>query len=205
MVETEVESDPPVRPSLRMAEMMSELPDWIRAARAQWRWQGQVRPPFAIAPGPGQVSVWDFPRPPRLVPDTREVVVRWGDVEVARTRCAVLVLETAHPPSVYLPWSDVARHLLEPAAGRSFCEWKGPAQYWTLVQDDRRLPRVAWSYPQPLAGAEALADCVSFYPAGLDCRVGGAAVTPQPGGLYGGWITPELVGPFKGGPGSAAW
>jgi uncharacterized protein (DUF427 family) len=130
------------------------------------------------------------------------VVVRRGDLEVARSRRAVLVLETAHPPSVYLPWDDVARHLLQPAAGGSFCQWKGPARYWTLVHGDRRLPRVAWSYPQPLAGAEALADCVAFYPAALDCRVDGMAVTPQPGGFYGGWITPELVGRFKGEQGS---
>ncbi len=205
MVETDVEFDPPIQSSLRMAEMMFELPDWIRAARQQWRWQGQVRPPFATAPGPGQRSVWDFPRPPRLVSDAREVVVRWGDVEVARSRRAVCVLETAHPPSVYLPWQDVARHLLEPASGSSFCEWKGPAQYWTLVQENRRLTRGAWSYPQPLAGAEVLAECVAFYPAALDCRVDGAAVTPQPGGMYGGWITPELVGPFKGDLGSDGW
>ena len=96
---------------------MSELPDWIRSARKQWRWQGQARPPFAATPGASQTSIWDFPRPPRLAQDTREVVVRWGDVEVARTRRAVLVLETAHPPSVYLPWHDVVRHLLQPAAG----------------------------------------------------------------------------------------
>jgi uncharacterized protein (DUF427 family) len=184
---------------------MSELPGWIQAARAQWRWTGRARPPFAAVPGPGQVSVWDFPRPPRLAIDQREVVVRWGDVEVARSCRAVLVLETAHPPSVYLPWDDVARHLLQPAAGGSFCEWKGPARYWTLVHGKRRLPRVAWSYPQPLAGAETLAECVSFYPAALDCRIDGATVTPQPGGFYGGWITPELVGPFKGEPGSEQW
>lgn len=184
---------------------MSELPEWILAARRQWAWQGQARPPFAATPGPGQVSVWDFPRPPRLLKDTREVVVRWGANEVARTHRAVLVLETAHPPSVYIPWDDVARQLLEPAPGTSFCEWKGPARYWSLVQGDRCLPRVAWSYPQPLAGAEALADCVAFYPKALDCSIDGAPVTPQPGGFYGGWITPELVGPFKGGPGSEAW
>jgi len=187
---------------------MAELPDWLRAARSHWRWRGQARPPFAATPVPGQVSVWDFPRPPRLATDGREVVVRWGDVEVARTRRAVRVLETAHPPSYYLPWDDVARHLLEPAGGGSFCEWKGPARYWSLVSPgggERRLPGVAWSYPQPLAGAEALADCVAFYPAALDCRVDGAPVTPQPGGFYGGWITPDLAGPFKGEPGSEGW
>ena len=184
---------------------MPDLPEWIRAARQQWRWQGQQRPPFAKAPGPGQVSVWDFPRPPCLAPDAREVIVRWGELEVARTRRAVRVLETAHPPSFYLPWDDVARHLLQPAGGGSFCEWKGPARYWNLVSEGRVLPGVAWSYPQPLAGAEALADCVAFYPAALDCRVDGAVVAPQVGGFYGGWITPDLAGPFKGDPGSEAW
>jgi uncharacterized protein (DUF427 family) len=140
-----------------------------------------------------------------LAPDVREVVVCWAGVEVARTRRAMCVLETGHPPSFYLPWDDVARQLLQPAAGSSFCEWKGPAQYWTLVRGDRQLPGVAWSYPRPLPGAEALADCVAFYPAALDCRVDGAVVSAQPGGFYGGWITPDLAGPFKGESGSGDW
>ena len=184
---------------------MTPLPKWVEAARGQWAWRGQVRPPFAVVPGPGQESVWDYPRPPRLAIDPREVVVRWGEVEVAHTRRALRVLETSHPPSYYLPWDDVAKHLLQPAAGGSFCEWKGPASYWTLVDGDRRLAGVAWSYPHPLPGAEALAGCVAFYAGALDCRVDGATVRPQPGGFYGGWITPELVGPFKGEPGSQHW
>ena len=184
---------------------MAFIPESLAAAREQWQWRGQARPAFAATPGPGQTSVWDFPRPPRLAPDPREVVIRWGDVEVARTRRAVRVLETAHPPSFYLPWDDVARHLLQPAAGGSFCEWKGPARYWTLAHGRERLPAVAWSYPQPLAGAEALANCVAFYPRDLDCRVDGARALPQAGGFYGGWVTPELVGPLKGEPGSEGW
>jgi uncharacterized protein (DUF427 family) len=184
---------------------MSTPPDWLRAARDQWQWRGQGRPLFAVTPGPGQVSVWDFPRPPALAPEAREVIVMWGGLQVARTRRAIRVLETAHPPSFYLPWSDVARHLLQPAPGGSYCEWKGPARYWSLVDGDLQLPGIAWSYPQPLAGAEALADCVAFYPTELDCRVDGAPVRPQPGGFYGGWITPELVGPFKGEPDSSGW
>ena len=180
-------------------------PNWLNAAREHWQWRGVTRPAFAPSPGAGQVSVWDFPRPPRIEPDTREVVVRWGGVEVAHTRCALRVLETAHPPSFYLPWDDVDRHLFEAAGGGSFCEWKGPARYWSLVRGAQALRRVGWSYPQPLAGAEALADCVALYPAELECTVGGAGVTAQPGGFYGGWITPELVGPFKGEPGSEAW
>jgi uncharacterized protein (DUF427 family) len=180
----------------------------LQAAREQWQWRGQSRPPFAQVPGPGQVSVWDFPRPPQVVADQREVVIFWGALEVTRTRRALQVQETAHPPSFYLPFSDVQRGLLQPAPGNSFCEWKGPAQYWSLVDPAQRLAplvQVAWSYPAPLAGAEALADCVAFYPAALQCTVGGAPVQPQPGGFYGGWITPELAGPFKGASGSAGW
>jgi uncharacterized protein (DUF427 family) len=184
---------------------MPELPSWMKAARDHWRWRGGERPPFARIPGPGQESVWDFPRPPRLAPDTREVIVRWGAIEVARTRRAIRVLETSHPPSFYLPWADVDRSLFHAAAGSSICEWKGPARYWSLVDGDRGLPAVAWSYPQPLAGAEPLAECVAMYPRSLECAVDGALVTPQPGGFYGGWITPELVGPFKGERGSEGW
>ncbi|MFO1302472.1 MAG: DUF427 domain-containing protein [Burkholderiales bacterium] len=184
---------------------MPSLPPWIEAARKQWAWRGQARPPFAVVPGPHQESVWDYPRPPAVVPDLREVSVRWGDVAVASTRRALRVLETSHPPTFYLPWEDVATSLLQPAPGASFCEWKGEARYWTLVDGDRQLAGVAWSYPHPLPGAEALAGRVAFYAGELDCRVDGAPVRPQPGGLYGGWITQELVGPFKGEPGSQSW
>lgn len=184
---------------------LNKLPDWIVAARAHWRWRGEQRPPFAAEPGPGEESVWDYPRPPAIVADPREVVIVWGNTEVARTRDAVRVLETGHPPSFYLPLSDVDRRLLEAAPGSSLCEWKGTARYWSLRDGDRVVPAVAWSYPRPLAGAEALADRIAFYPADLTCRVDGALVSPQPGGFYGGWITPELAGPFKGAAGSEGW
>ncbi len=151
--------------------------------------------------------MWDFPRPPALAPDGREVVVFWGGHEVARTRNAVRVLETAHPPTFYLPWADVDRRLFQPAPGSSFCEWKGPAKYWSLAAaGERRLDRVAWSYPQPLAGAEALAECVALYAwPELHITVGGEIARPQPGGFYGGWVTPDLAGPFKGEAGSEGW
>jgi uncharacterized protein (DUF427 family) len=184
---------------------MTRLPSDLAAARDQWHWRGDARPPFAVIPGPGQSSVWDFPRPPRLEADSREVVIRWGGLEVARTTRAVRVLETAHPPSFYLPLEDIAQQLLRPAPGSSFCEWKGPARYWSLVDKDRRLDGVAWSYPRPLAGAEPLASRMAFYPAPLECTVGGQPVSAQPGGFYGGWVTPELVGPFKGEPGTSSW
>jgi uncharacterized protein (DUF427 family) len=188
-----------------MNNLPDDLPISVKAARDQWRWRGQDRPPGAVIPTPDQFSVWDFPRPPRIVPETRTVVVRWGDLLVVHTDRAVCVVETAHPPSFYLPWEDVVQGFLKPAPGTSFCEWKGPAQYWDLVDRGRRLERVAWSYPSPLPGAEALKDRVAFYARHLTCTVDGEPVQPQPGAFYGGWITPELTGPFKGGPGTEGW
>jgi len=180
-------------------------PAQLERARAQWRWRGKERPPFADVPGPGQVSVWDFPRPPELVREAREIEIFWGEALVARTSGAWAVRETAHPPTFYLPLANVSRALLRAAGGGSFCEWKGPARYWDLVDGPRCLEQVAWSYPEPLTGAEPLAQCIAFYAHHLDCRVGGAQVAPQSGAFYGGWITPDLSGPFKGDPGSSAW
>ncbi len=181
------------------------VPTWLQGARDHWRWRGQARPEFAQVPRPGEESVWDYPRPPRAVPDAREVIIHWRGKEVARTHNALRVLETSHPPSFYLPWADVDASLVRAEPGSSFCEWKGPASYWSLEDGSARLAGVAWSYPQPLAGAEVFSDRVAFYPAQLECYVGGHRVTAQPGGFYGGWITPELVGPFKGVPGSGDW
>jgi uncharacterized protein (DUF427 family) len=180
-------------------------PNELERARSQWHWRGQNRPPFADVPTQGQVSVWDFPRPPELVREAREIVVRWGETLVARTSGAWAVRETSHPPTFYLPMADVQVALLHSAGRGSFCEWKGPALYWDLTDGERRLPHVAWSYPQPLDGAEPLADCIAFYAHHLDCTVDGAKVTPQVGGFYGGWITPDLSGPFKGEQGRGGW
>ncbi len=184
---------------------MTNVPNWIAKARDHWQWRGDTRPDFAEPTGPGQVSVWDFPRPPCIEIEPREVEIRWGNLRVAKTSRALRVLETAHPPTIYVPWSDVERSLCQDAGAGSVCEWKGPARYWSLAHGVNRLDRVGWSYPQPFAGASELTDYVAFYPAPLQCTVAGHPVLPQPGGFYGGWITPELVGPFKGVPGSQGW
>jgi uncharacterized protein (DUF427 family) len=162
------------------------------------------RPVFAPRPRPGQESVWDYPRPPVLRPDAREVVVRAGSLEVARTTRAIRVLETASPPTFYLPPGDI-QVPLEQALVTTWCEWKGQARYWTIVAGDQRIERAAWSYPVPTAPFETIRDYIAFYPARLACWVGGIRVQPQPGGFYGGWITPEVVGPFKGEPGTEGW
>lgn len=183
---------------------MADNPQDARA-RAGWQHVGATRPPFAIEPGEGQESVWDYPRPPRLVPDEREVVVVAGDFEVARSRRCLRVLETASPPTFYLPPQDVRMEWLEPATGVSHCEWKGQARYWSIVVLSKRWDRVAWSYPDPRPDFEALRSYLSFYPGRVICLVDGVRVEPQPGQFYGGWITPDVVGPFKGEPGTEGW
>jgi uncharacterized protein (DUF427 family) len=177
-----------------------------------WKRVGQERPPFAIEPGPGQESVWDYPRPPRLVADPREILVRVGDIEIARTRRAVRVLETASPPTFYIPPDDVRTELLEASPGSSFCEWKGAASYWSVEIASpgpdgaiERRPQAAWSYPAPMQAFESIRDYFSFYPARVDCFVDDERVRAQPGGFYGGCITSEIVGPVKGEPGTSGW
>jgi uncharacterized protein (DUF427 family) len=150
--------------------------------------------------------VADYPRPPRLEPSTRLVRIRLGGEWVAETRGAFRVLETFHPPSWYLPPEAFRPGALRQAAGSSFCEWKGRARYWDLAWNGRTAPRAAWSYPDPTAGFADIAGYLAVY-AGMmeECRVDEEVVQPQPGGFYGGWITAELVGPFKGGPGTMGW
>ncbi len=169
-----------------------------------WHYTGQQRPDFAIAPGPGQESVWDYPRPPRLVADQRTVEVRLGDQLLAQSSRCMRVLETASPPTFYLPSEEVNWELLSRVQGQSFCEWKGPASY--LGQPDKpQAAPVGWCYPSPSASFAAIAGWPSFYPGRIECRVDGERVKPQPGGFYGGWITGEICGPVKGEPGTGHW
>ena len=174
--------------------------DWLTRARESWEWRGGKRPAFAISPGPGQESVWDYPRPPIIVPDSRDVIIRKNGVEIARSTATLRLLETSHPPTFYLPRADVRAELVR-AGGGSLCEWKGPCTYYDIAG----LARIAWSYEAPFPEAEVLRDRVAFYATELDCFVGGERVRPQAGGFYGGWITSELAGPFKGDPGTSGW
>jgi uncharacterized protein (DUF427 family) len=170
-----------------------------------WVHRGRARPPFAVTPAPGQESVWDYPRPPVVVPDVRQVIVRCGGVEIVRTERALRMLETASPPTFYLPLADVRPGVLIPGGGESWCEWKGRARYWSIVTPDLQLERAGWSYADPAAPFAAIRDHVAFYASQLECLVAGERVRPQPGGFYGGWITAEVVGPFKGEPGTGGW
>ena len=165
-----------------------------------------MRHPHPDPPGPGQESVWDYPRPPLLESTTARIEVEHGGRVVARTTRGWRVLETSHPPTYYLPADDFGTGVLRATAGSSMCEWKGQASYFDVVSGDTVALRAAWTYPTPTRGFEELAGAVAVMPGLVDrCLVDGEVVQPQPGGFYGGWVTRDVVGPFKGGPGTLGW
>jgi uncharacterized protein (DUF427 family) len=162
--------------------------------------------PEPVRPRPGQESVWDYPRPPRLEPVGRRLVVVLGGETIADTTRGYRVLETSHPPNYYFPPDDIASDALDASDGRSFCEFKGRAHYFTVRGGDRLEVDAAWGYDRPSPAFEAITGYVAFYAARMEaCFVDDERVTPQDGGFYGGWITPDVVGPFKGGAGSRGW
>ncbi|MDX1711808.1 MAG: DUF427 domain-containing protein [Rhodovibrionaceae bacterium] len=168
--------------------------------------RGSCRPQERVEPGPGQESVWDYPRPPRIEPVADRIVVRFAGEIVAETTGALRVLETSHPPTYYIPAADVRTSLLAPHPRRTLCEFKGTARYWTLHLKAERAEAAAWSYPRPWPGYEALKDHLAFYADAMQaCFVGEERVDAQASGFYGGWITARIVGPFKGAPGTEGW
>ena len=170
-----------------------------------WQYRGQERPPFAKEPRPGQESVWDYPRPPAIRVDKRRVEVRLGDLVIADSRQNYRILETASPPTFYIPPHRVHMELLRSNVENSVCEWKGVARYWALKIPQPPSQSVGWNYPNPNPEFAAIAGYFSFYPARVECFVDGERVRPQPGEFYGGWVTSEIVGPFKGEPGTLQW
>ncbi|WP_433604080.1 DUF427 domain-containing protein [Dactylosporangium sp. CA-139114] len=150
-------------------------------------------------------SVWDYPRPPRAERISRRIAARHAGAVVFDSTDAVRVLETSHPPVYYIPPADI-QGALSPSRRRTICEFKGVAGYWDLAVGGITVPDVAWSYERPSPGFEILAGYLAFYPGLLDeCTVDGERVTPQPGDFYGGWLTSDITGPIKGGPGTLGW
>lgn len=185
-----------------LSHMSTEPPAWLQQARAHWQHRGNQRPPFADEPGPNQESVWDYPRPPAVVPDGRSIEVTHGERLIARSTTSVRVLETSHPPAFYVPPGAVVPGRLVLTNGSSHCEWKGAAEYLAV---EGTVEPVAWRYPTPYPEFSDHAGWVSFYPGRVDCTVNDEPVRPQAGGFYGGWITDDVVGPFKGEPGTSGW
>jgi uncharacterized protein (DUF427 family) len=170
-----------------------------------WNNTGRKRPAFAMEPGPGQESVWDYPRPPALADFDALVEVRCGDRLIASSTRCKRVLETASPPTIYIPLDDITPNTLIQVHGRSFCEWKGAASYLGLADAAANSQAVAWTYPQPNKGFAAIANWVCFYPDRIECYIAGERVRPQEGGFYGGWVTDNIVGPWKGQPNTSHW
>jgi len=169
-----------------------------------WNYTGTQRPEFALEPGPGQESVWDYPRPPVLVDSAQLVEVYDGNNMVASSTATKRVLETASPPTIYIPAEDIAMSLLLRASGHSFCEWKGAAQYWRLANAPNG-EAIGWSYPDPRPPFTDIRDWLCFYPGRIACFIDQERVRPQEGGFYGGWVTANITGPWKGSPGTSNW
>ena len=161
---------------------------------------------LTVPPAPGQESVWQYPRPPRLERvDTSIEIVLAGQIIVNALWC-FRVLETSHPPNYYIHPEFIRSDAMIGVAGSSHCEWKGTARYFDVTAGDRTAHRAAWGYDRPSPGYEPLAGCVAFYARPMDrCSVNGEVVLPQPGAFYGGWITASIVGPFKGELGTMGW
>ena len=162
--------------------------------------------PERIEPGPGQESVWDYPRPPRLEDTSKHIQIIFNGVTIVDTHDAQRVLETSHPPGYYIPPTDIKMEYLLLTPQSSFCEWKGRAGYYTIRVGDKEVQNAAWFYPNPTPAFTTIKDYVAFYAHLMDaCYIDGEKVQPQPGNFYGGWITSDIVGPFKGEPGTWGW
>ena len=159
-----------------------------------------------IEPTVGQRSVWDFPRPPLLEPISRRVRIEFGGRMIADSTRSLWLLETSHPPVYYVPPDDVDLECFQPTEQSSFCEFKGMARYYDIHVGARCSANAAWSYDSPSVRYAALKGYLAFYAQEVDaCFVDDEKVIPQPGMFYGGWITSDIVGPFKGGVGSSGW
>ncbi len=180
------------------------------AEKAHYRNKARQRPPpdQIVKPGPDQESVWDYPRPPRVERVTKPGLVMFNGHVMASSTRLLKVMETASPPTYYFPPDDVDLSRLIRSGRSSFCEWKGEASYWRVSVEGERAENVAWSYQNPLDDA---GDCAllrgyfAFYPHVVDCKLGDDEVYPQQGSYYGGWITPNITGPFKGAPDTKGW
>ncbi len=182
--------------------MHDRVPGWLHKARTQWTNTGAERPDFAIDPAEGQESVWDYPRPPALDPVGQQVEVVGSNGVIASSDRSLRVLETSHPPSYYVPGDSLDRSKLVTLKTQSHCEWKGTATYFAEPGSD---VAVGWTYNSPYPEFGEWAGWVSFYPGRVRCLVDGHVAEAQPGNVYGGWITPDVVGPFKGDPGTGHW
>ncbi len=159
-----------------------------------------------IEPELGEEFVWDYPRPPRVEDSTKHIKVVFNNVVIVDTLRAKRVLETSSPPIYYIQPEGIKMEHLKKTQKSTICEWKGVASYYSVIVGDRQAQNAAWFYPNPASGYTSIKNYIAFYPQKMDaCYVDGELVKPQPGTFYGGWITSDVVGPFKGEPGTEGW
>jgi uncharacterized protein (DUF427 family) len=162
--------------------------------------------PQPIPPQPGQESVWDYPRPPRVEDTTKHIQIIFNCKTIADTHRAKRALETSHPPNYYIPIEDIKMEYLTKSDRKTYCEWRGVASYYNLTVGDITVSNIAWYYEEIFPDYEQLKGHLGFYPQPMDgCYVDGEKVTPQVGDFYAGWITSDIVGPFKGEHGTRGW
>jgi uncharacterized protein (DUF427 family) len=177
-----------------------------QAQKRYWPNIQRERPTDIVVPKQGQESVWDYPRPPAVEPVAARLQVWFAGVPLADTVHGLRVIETSCPPVYYFPQEDVHVDFLTQMVHTTLCEWKGIATYWNVSIRGRRQEAVGWSYAEPEPGFERLKRHFAFYSGITDtCYVGTEQVQPQPGDYYGGWVTSNIVGPFKGLPGTQLW
>jgi uncharacterized protein (DUF427 family) len=159
-----------------------------------------------ISPEPWQESVWDYPRPPKIEKTSKHLKVVVQNTLIAETRKGLRILETSHPPVYLFPPENVKMEFLKPNLEIAFCEFKGKTNYYDVKVDSQILYDVAWVYFKPTSLFEAIRGYIGFFAHKTDgCFVDGEQITPQEGGFYSGWITKDIVGPFKGGSGTWDW
>lgn len=163
-------------------------------------------PESIIKPGPGQESIWDYPRPPKVELFEKNIRVEFAGRSIAETSISYKVMETASPPCYYIPQEFIKMEYLIKSNHKTLCEWKGSATYWSINVDGNISENAGWSYPVPWKGFELIKDHIAFFAGRVDgCFIDDEKVRPQAGDFYGGWITSNITGPFKGDPGTEHW
>jgi uncharacterized protein (DUF427 family) len=185
---------------------MANIPEHLRVEVNKWRNMERKRPNDIKIPDPGQESVWDYPRPPKVEHIGKHLRVEFGGIAIAESNHTIRIIETASPPVYYFPPDSVLMKYIEPSQRRSLCEWKGRAIYYSVRVGKQFSENATWSYPDPWEGYQAILGYLAFYAAKMDaCYIDGQQVKPQPGEFYGGWITVDILGPFKGEQGTEEW
>ena len=85
----------------------------------------------------------------RIEPYSKRLRIMLNEALIADTTRALVLHETRHAPTFYIPWEDVRPGHLEPTAHRTYCPFKGDASYWSVAAGSERIDNAAWAYERP--------------------------------------------------------